>query len=91
MPTYDYKCLDCGHTFEYFQRITEEQLTNCPVCNGHVKRLIGAGSTPIFRGSGFYQTDYKNNSKKSNSNSSEKKNDSATSEKKSDSSGTEKK
>jgi putative FmdB family regulatory protein len=64
MPTYDYKCLDCGNTFEHFQRITEEPLSECPVCSGHVKRLIGAGSAPIFKGSGFYQTDYKNSSSK---------------------------
>ena len=82
MPTYDYKCLDCGDTFEHFQPITEEQLTNCPMCNGHVKRLIGAGSTPIFKGSGFYQTDYKNNSKKPSGSSSEKKSDSSSNEKK---------
>lgn len=75
MPTYDYKCLDCGYTFEHFQRITEEQLTNCPECNGHVKRLIGAGSTPIFKGSGFYQTDYKKSPKKSASTSTETKPD----------------
>lgn len=81
MPTYDYKCLDCGITFEHFQRITEEQLTNCPECNGHVKRLIGAGSTPIFKGSGFYQTDYKNNSKKSPDTSTEKKSESSGTEK----------
>ena len=75
MPTYDYKCLDCGHTFEHFQRITEEPLKTCPKCNGNLKRLIGAGSGPIFKGSGFYQTDYKNKSKKSDSGSSSKKND----------------
>jgi putative FmdB family regulatory protein len=82
MPTYDYKCLDCGHMFEHFQRITEEQLTICPECNGHVKRLIGAGSTPIFKGSGFYQTDYKNISKKPTDSSSEKKSESSGTEKK---------
>lgn len=65
MPTYDYKCLDCGYTFEHFQRISEEHLTNCPKCNGHIKRLIGAGSIPIFKGSGFYQTDYKMSANKS--------------------------
>ncbi len=59
MPTYDYKCTDCGHTFEHFQSITEEKLTVCPKCNGKLERLIGAGSSPIFKGSGFYQTDYK--------------------------------
>lgn len=65
MPTYDYKCIDCGNAFEHFQRITEEPLTECPVCSGHVKRLIGTGSAPIFKGSGFYQTDYKKTSKSS--------------------------
>lgn len=85
MPTYDYKCLDCGHTFEHFQRITEDPLDQCPVCSGHVKRLIGAGSTPIFKGSGFYQTDYKN---KSTSKSSI---DKPTSSTKSDKSSSEKK
>ncbi len=64
MPTYDYKCLDCGYTFEHFQRISEEHLTICPKCKGHIKRLIGAGSIPIFKGSGFYQTDYKKSANK---------------------------
>jgi putative FmdB family regulatory protein len=73
MPTYDYKCLDCGHTFEELQRINEEPLKICPECGGHIKRLIGAGAAPIFKGSGFYQTDYKNKSGKSGSLSSEKK------------------
>ena len=62
MPTYDYKCLECNHTFEMFQSMTAEPIKNCPECNGKVKRLIGAGAGPIFKGSGFYQTDYKNNS-----------------------------
>ncbi|NMB81215.1 MAG: zinc ribbon domain-containing protein [Ignavibacteria bacterium] len=65
MPTYEYKCLECGHLFEIFQRITEEPVTECPKCKGNVKRLIGMGAGPIFKGSGFYQTDYKNTSKKS--------------------------
>ena len=59
MPTYDYKCLNCGHLFEEFQRITEPVIEVCPVCGGNVKRLIGSGAPPIFKGSGFYQTDYK--------------------------------
>lgn len=59
MPTYDYKCLQCGHRFEAFQPITAELLTECPECKGNVKRLIGAGGIPIFKGTGFYQTDYK--------------------------------
>lgn len=65
MPTYEYKCLECGYLFEKFQRITEDPLKECPQCKGHIKRLIGAGSSPIFKGSGFYQTDYKNNPSKS--------------------------
>ena len=81
MPTYDYKCLDCGHSFEAFQRITEEALTSCPQCGGKVKRLIGAGAGPIFKGSGFYQTDYKNKSNSSSSGSSGKKPDSSATKK----------
>ena len=60
MPTYDYKCTECNYTFEVFQRMSDEPLKKCPKCNGVLKRLIGAGAGPIFKGSGFYQTDYKN-------------------------------
>lgn len=60
MPTYDYKCSNCSYTFEYFQKMTDEPLETCPKCNGKLKRLIGAGAGPIFKGTGFYQTDYKN-------------------------------
>lgn len=73
MPTYDYKCLECGKEFEEFQKITDAPLNNCPDCNGEVKRKIGPGAGPIFKGTGFYQTDYKNNG---NSNSSSIKKDS---------------
>jgi putative FmdB family regulatory protein len=62
MPTYDYKCLSCAHHFEVFQSMTAKLVSSCPKCNGKVKRLIGVGSGPIFKGSGFYQTDYKNSS-----------------------------
>ena len=62
MPTYDYKCTECNHAFEMFQMMTAEPITNCPECDGIVKRLIGTGAGPIFKGSGFYQTDYKNRS-----------------------------
>jgi putative FmdB family regulatory protein len=62
MPTYDYKCTECNHTFEMFQPMTADPITDCPECGGVVKRLIGTGSGPIFKGSGFYQTDYKNKS-----------------------------
>ncbi len=64
MPTYDYKCLDCGHTYELYQRISEDPIKVCPECQGNLKRLIGAGGTPIFKGSGFYQTDYKSKTTK---------------------------
>ncbi|MBN1585980.1 MAG: zinc ribbon domain-containing protein [Candidatus Omnitrophica bacterium] len=58
MPTYDYECVN-GHRFERFQSMTEEPLRTCPECNGAAVRLIGAGAGFIFKGSGFYQTDYK--------------------------------
>ena len=59
MPTYDYKCLECDIQFEKFQGITAPPLEECPECNGKVKRLIGAGAGLIFKGSGFYATDYR--------------------------------
>jgi len=59
MPTYDYKCQECGHAFELFQKMSDPVLKKCPECKGKVKRLIGAGSGLIFKGSGFYATDYK--------------------------------
>lgn len=59
MPTYDYKCENCGYVFEEFQSITAEALTICPKCNGHVRRLIGGGNGFLFKGSGFYITDYR--------------------------------
>lgn len=63
MPTYDYKCSECNYTFEEFQKMTDEPLKVCPKCKGKVIRLIGSGSAPIFKGSGFYQTDYKKSTK----------------------------
>jgi putative FmdB family regulatory protein len=62
MPTYDYKCLDCNYKFEYFQPMSSEPLSECPNCGGTLKRVIGIGAGPIFKGSGFYQTDYKSKS-----------------------------
>ena len=59
MPTYDYKCLDCANAFEAFQSMKDAPLKTCPKCGGEVKRLIGTGSGLIFKGSGFYATDYK--------------------------------
>lgn len=63
MPTYDYKCTVCNHTFEVFQPMSAEPLKECPECRGNLKRIIGTGAGAIFRGSGFYQTDYKNSEK----------------------------
>ena len=59
MPTYDYKCNDCGHQFEAFQSMKDDPLTMCPNCGGTVARLIGGGNGFIFKGSGFYITDYR--------------------------------
>jgi putative FmdB family regulatory protein len=59
MPTYDYECTKCGHVFEAFQSMTDKPLKSCPQCKGKIKRLIGAGAGIIFKGSGFYATDYK--------------------------------
>ena len=64
MPTYEYKCKACGHQFEIFQFMSDESLTQCPVCNGKIERLIGAGGGLIFKGSGFYATDYRSDSYK---------------------------
>lgn len=61
MPTYDYKCDACGYRFEKFQSITAEPERICPVCGErNVTRLLTGGSGLIFKGSGFYITDYKN-------------------------------
>jgi putative FmdB family regulatory protein len=59
MPTYDYDCTECGHTFEHFQSITALPLEACPQCGGKVVRRINGGVGLIFKGSGFYLTDYK--------------------------------
>lgn len=59
MPTYEYECTACKHTFEEFQKITDKPLTECPRCGGKVRRLISGGAGLIFKGSGFYVTDYK--------------------------------
>ncbi len=59
MPTYDYECENCRYTFEKFQSITEQPIKKCPECGGPVRRLIGPGAALIFRGSGFYITDYR--------------------------------
>ena len=75
MPTYDYECENCGHQFEQFQSITAKPTKKCPECGKmKLQRLIGAGAGIIFKGSGFYQTDYRSESYKQ-----AKKNDTKTS------------
>lgn len=65
MPTYKYKCENCGYEFEKFQSITSSSLRKCPSCNKPgLKRLIGSGAGVIFKGNGFYQTDYRSESYK---------------------------
>ena len=59
MPTYDYICEKCGDRFEHFQKMSSEPLSVCSKCGGHLKRLIGSGVGIIFKGSGFYCTDYR--------------------------------
>jgi putative FmdB family regulatory protein len=64
MPNYDYECRKCGKRFEVFQSMNDPKLTDCPAetCDGEVKRLLGTGGGIIFKGSGFYQTDYRSSS-----------------------------
>ncbi len=63
MPTYDYECTHCKHTFEASQKMTDKYLEKCPKCGEKVRRLISAGAGIIFKGSGFYATDYRKKSK----------------------------
>ena len=66
MPTYDYRCDACSHEFEEFQSMMDKPLKKCPKCKkSKLKRLIGTGAAVIFKGSGFYQTDYRSESYKS--------------------------
>ena len=59
MPTYEYECGRCGYQFDRFQSITAAPLKTCPKCRGRVHRMLTTGSGIIFKGSGFYETDYK--------------------------------
>ena len=66
MPNYDYQCQTCDHRFEVFQSMNDPKLTDCPLddCEGTVKRLLGTGGGIIFKGAGFYETDYRSSSYK---------------------------
>ena len=62
MPTYEYRCKNCSYEFELFQRITEDPVKVCPKCGKKVERLISAGGGLLFKGNGFYITDYRSES-----------------------------
>lgn len=64
MPTYEYECKDCGFRFELFQKMSDPHKKTCPHCGKRLKRLIGAGTGIIFKGSGFYATDYRKQERK---------------------------
>src|SRR5262245_8847659 len=65
MPTYDYHCDECEHEFEHFQSIKDDPLKTCPECGKpKLRRLFGTGAAIVFKGSGFYQTDYRSDSYK---------------------------
>ena len=90
MPTYDYECDACDHKFELFQSIMAEVEKKCPKCKKmKLRRLIGTGAAVVFKGSGFYQTDYRSDSYKksaaSDKSSSESKSDSGSGSKSSES------
>jgi putative FmdB family regulatory protein len=85
MPTYDYICEDCGYEFEQFQAITARPIRKCPKYGKvSLKRLIGAGSGLIFKGNGFYETDYRSENYKKAEKSEKGTTDTGTAEKKTD-------
>lgn len=64
MPTYEYRCRDCGHRFERFQKMTEDPVSECPECGEDAaERIISPGGGLIFKGPGFYATDYRDGPK----------------------------
>jgi len=64
MPTYEYECEKCGHHFDVFQTMTEPAKKRCPKCKGKVRRLVSGGAGIVFKGTGFYATDYRSSSYK---------------------------
>jgi putative FmdB family regulatory protein len=86
MPTYDYVCDGCQHKFELFQSITADPEKKCPKCGKlKLRRLIGAGAAIVFKGSGFYQTDYRSASYKQRAEADKPASESKSSESKSES------
>jgi putative FmdB family regulatory protein len=81
MPTYDYECDGCGHNFELFQGINDAVKKKCPECGKNkLKRLFGSGAAIVFKGSGFYQTDYRSDGYKKAAKAESKTSDAASSE-----------
>ena len=66
MPTYQYACTDCDHAFEQVQSFSEDSLTTCPACEGHLRKIFNAVGV-VFKGSGFYRTDSRADAKKATS------------------------
>ncbi|HHI03653.1 MAG TPA: zinc ribbon domain-containing protein, partial [candidate division Zixibacteria bacterium] len=64
MPTYQYKCKNCGFEFEEFQKISDSAIETCPKCKGKIRRIISGGAGFLLKGSGFYATDYRSESYK---------------------------
>ena len=95
MPTYEYECTHCAHAFEKFQSMKDKPVQRCPKCRHKVRKLVGAGAGIIFKGSGFYETDYKRKpippASETKSASTEPKSSSASSESKSSSSSSDRK
>lgn len=86
MPTYDYECDACGHTMELFQNISEDPLKKCPECKKNkLRRLFGTGAAIVFKGSGFYETDYRSESYKKGAAADKKSSEKKSSDSKSDS------
>ena len=77
MPTYDYRCRDCGHEFEIQQSFSDDALTVCPVCQGNLRKVFGAVGIS-FKGSGFYKTDSRSSSSSSDGSASSTKKDSSS-------------
>jgi putative FmdB family regulatory protein len=85
MPTYDYECSACSHTFEVFQGINDPVKRKCPDCGRNtLKRLFGTGAAIVFKGSGFYQTDYRSEGYKKAAEADKKPKSESKSEKKSE-------
>jgi len=82
MPTYDYRCNNCKHAMELFQSMKDAPVRKCPKCGkGSLERLIGTGAAVIFKGSGFYQTDYRSESYKKSAEAADKPATTTTSDK----------